>query len=144
MTLFLLGLTTIAALAALGLSVANHRRLNAFAVRIAAMETRSETRATRRRIKATRGVSSTHRVDRGEPEPPSGPILITVPDLAAKEARPASPLELDQRFASIWAMADAGLSAEVIARDTGQPIGQVELILGLKRPRAAVRGARTS
>ena len=40
---------------------------------------------------------------------------------------------LSQRYAAIWDLADTGASPDVIARATGQPIGQIELILGLRR-----------
>ncbi len=40
---------------------------------------------------------------------------------------------LSQRYAAIWDLADSGASPDVIARATGQPIGQIELILGLRR-----------
>ena len=48
---------------------------------------------------------------------------------------------LTQRYAAIWALADKGATAEVIARATGQPIGQIELILGLRRQ---IDGTRTT
>jgi hypothetical protein len=64
-----------------------------------------------------------------------GPTLIAVPDIA--EAGHSSPAtraaELGQRFGTIWELAATGASAEQIARRTGQPVGQVELILGLRR-----------
>ena len=41
---------------------------------------------------------------------------------------------LQQRYAAIWDLADSGASPDVIARATGLPIGQIELILGLRRP----------
>ena len=76
------------------------------------------------------------RVDRGTPANPGGPILIAVPNLAAPPT-PAleAAAELESRFGDVWAMADAGMPAEAIARETGHPIGQVELILGLRRQR---------
>ncbi len=76
---------------------------------------------------------STHRVDRAE-APPS-PTLIAVPNLAASEgeAPELAAAELAQRYAALWDLAEAGASADSIARTTGQPVGQVELILGLKR-----------
>lgn len=65
-----------------------------------------------------------------------GPTLIAVPDLATM-TRPSAEaaLELVRRFGPIWDLADSGASAEAIARVTEQPIGQVELILGLRRSR---------
>ncbi len=78
------------------------------------------------------------RADRREPSAMTGPRLIAVPDLSAPvpEAH-EMPADLSRRFGAIWAMSDAGTSPEAIARQTGQPIGQVELILGLRRTRAA-------
>ena len=51
-------------------------------------------------------------------------------DSLAREANSA----LARRFGPIWELADKGRSPGAIARETGQPIGQVELILGLRRP----------
>jgi hypothetical protein len=75
------------------------------------------------------------RADRGKPSAVGGPTLIVVPSLAAAvpEAPTAAVAELGRRFGAIWALADSGESPEAIARTTGQPIGQVELILGLRR-----------
>lgn len=74
--------------------------------------------------------------DRPRPTAPAGPTLITVPHLGAQSSE-SSGAELSsalgRRFGSLWVLAEAGASAESIARETGQPIGQVELILGLKR-----------
>ncbi len=68
--------------------------------------------------------------------------LISVPNLAAApEDRDLSPNPLSQRYAAIWALADQGASPDVIARATGQPIGQIELILGLRRH---IDGSRTT
>jgi hypothetical protein len=77
----------------------------------------------------------TRRVDRAESSAVAGPTLIAVPNLAASATDgPASvSAELSRKFGTIWAQADAGASAEAIAQSTGQPIGQVELILGLRR-----------
>lgn len=73
------------------------------------------------------------RVDRAE-VPPS-PTLIAVPNLAVSEgeAPELAAAELARRYAALWDLAEAGASTESIARATGQPIGQVELILGLMR-----------
>ena len=73
------------------------------------------------------------RVDRGETNAARGPTLIAVPHLAAPASEGTAAADLDRRFGAIWALADSGASAEEIARGTGQPIGQVELILGLRR-----------
>jgi hypothetical protein len=78
-----------------------------------------------------------HRVDRPEPGAATGPTLIAIPNLAATPAEvtaaASAAAELAHRFGAIWAMSEIGASAEVIARETGQPIGQIELILGLRR-----------
>jgi hypothetical protein len=63
-----------------------------------------------------------------------GSSLISVPNLAAdQDDRDASSSSLSQRYGAIWTLADGGASPEVIAKATGQPIGQVELILGLRK-----------
>jgi hypothetical protein len=68
--------------------------------------------------------------------------LISVPNLASQpEDREAASNPLSQRYAAIWTLADQGASPEVIAKATGQPIGQIELILGLRRH---IDGSRTS
>ena len=69
-------------------------------------------------------------VKQGEDEP----RLIAIPNLASTTSdRDATLNSLTQRYAAIWSLADTGASADVIARATGQPIGQIELILGLRR-----------
>jgi hypothetical protein len=85
--------------------------------------------------------SAAHRVDPPQPSAVGGPTLIAVPNLASPppERHPAS-TDLAKRFGAIWEMADSGKSADAIARATGQPIGQVELILGLRRKLAAAEG----
>jgi hypothetical protein len=80
--------------------------------------------------------SAATRVDGGEPP------LIAVPNLAAAaNDREVVVNGLTQRYAAIWSLAASGSSAEVIARATGQPIGQIELILGLRRQ---IDGTRTT
>ena len=60
--------------------------------------------------------------------------MISVPNLAAdQEDRETSSSSLSQRYGAIWTLADEGASPEVIAKATGQPIGQIELILGLRK-----------
>lgn len=59
-----------------------------------------------------------------------------MPDLAPPTAPSAEVVaEMARRFGGIWDLADSGASPLAIARATGQPIGQVELILGLRTPR---------
>ena len=68
-------------------------------------------------------------------EPPGGPTLIAIPDLAVQGHEPDSQAETElvQRHSEVWTMSAAGMPAAEIARQTGQPIGQVELIVGLYR-----------
>ena len=64
----------------------------------------------------------------------AGPTLIAVPDVGGLADAPPDPAaDLNRRFSPVWRMAEDGASADVIARRTGQPVGQVELILGLRR-----------
>lgn len=85
------------------------------------------------------------RADPPDERPYAGPTLIAVPDLAAGADPAASAglatAELADRFGAIWEMAGAGLDAGAIAREVGQPVGQVELILGLRRQLAAAGGS---
>jgi hypothetical protein len=60
--------------------------------------------------------------------------LIAVPSLEpAQSDRGVTVNGLRERYAAIWALADKGATLEQMARATGQPIGQIELILGLRR-----------
>ncbi len=69
------------------------------------------------------------------------PALIAVPNLEGEpNDRDFTASGLKERYAAIWALADTGATPEVIARATGQPIGQIELILGLRRQ---IDGTRT-
>jgi hypothetical protein len=92
-----------------------------------------------------RGGSSL-RADAGLDSAVVAPTLIAVPNLAgvggaAEESASSAELErLGSRFSAIWELAEAGASADAIARATGHPIGQVELILGLRRQLSAVPG----
>jgi hypothetical protein len=73
---------------------------------------------------------------------PFEPALIAVPSLpGAPYDREASVSGLSERFDAIWALADNGSSPEVIARATGQPVGQIDLILGIRRK---IAGSRTT
>lgn len=74
------------------------------------------------------------RLDPAEPSAVAGPTLISIPDLGAPPSEAATvATELGRRFGAVWALADSGASIPAIARATGHPIGQVELILGLRR-----------
>jgi hypothetical protein len=84
-----------------------------------------------------RAARAVRRGDQAETSAVSGPTLIAVPNLAATPpevtAAASAAAELARRFGAIWAMSEMGASAEAIARETGQPVGQIELILGLRR-----------
>ncbi len=71
------------------------------------------------------------------------PTLIAVPDLGAEsgcsEARSVD--EFGDRHGEAWALAAEGVPPGEIARQTGQPIGQVELIVGLYRKLHSSRGS---
>ncbi len=104
------------------------------------LEAREAARAAQAAQAASRGPAASpglspnapRRVDRGEMNAARGPTLIAVPHLPAPASEGSAAAELDRRFGAIWALADSGASADEIARNTGQPIGQVELILGLR------------
>ncbi len=60
--------------------------------------------------------------------------LIAVPKLEpAPFDRGVNVSALKERYAAIWALADSGATLEQMARASGQPMGQIELILGLRR-----------
>jgi hypothetical protein len=74
------------------------------------------------------------------PDSSSEPKLIAVPNIeAAPTDREGNINGLKERHAAIWALADTGATPDVIARATGQPIGQIELVLGLRRQIDATR-----
>jgi hypothetical protein len=85
---------------------------------------------------------------RGLPQQ-GGVPLIAVPDLTTIDSHMDGNAEpaLGDRYTEIWSLAAAGVPGEDIARRTGQPIGQVELIIGLYRQihsgRSQVNNART-
>jgi hypothetical protein len=140
------------ALAALALSAARigrlraareatDRRLDALAGRVAALEARATAVRTASPAPPTvRAPVTARRADGPEHHTPAAPTLIAVPNLAPTAPGPTldpASSGLGRRFAAVWDLADAGATAEAIARATGQPVGQVELILGLKRQLAA-------
>lgn len=73
------------------------------------------------------------RSDPGTRDGLAEPRLISVPKLPASADRAAMQDGISQRYAAIWDLAESGASPDAIARATGQPIGQIELILGLRR-----------
>jgi hypothetical protein len=88
-------------------------------------------------LRAGRGESS-RRVDQGVPSGIGRPPLIAIPNLTEPpSAEETASVELARRFGAIWELADSGVSTDAIARVSGYPIGQVELILGLRRQLAS-------
>ncbi len=115
------------------------RRLNDLASRLDGLGRDLQTlRDQERRRRAPGHPLSGLRADRGRTETSSmpGPTLIQVPNLASptpSDRAEQVARELAERFGPIWDLAQAGATAETIARATGHPVGQVELILGLRR-----------
>lgn len=67
-------------------------------------------------------------------------LLITLPSLEAPAGdRRAVAEGLAERYATVWRLAESGRSPESISRETQTPIGQIELILGLKRSLQSTR-----
>ncbi len=68
--------------------------------------------------------------------------LIAVPNLGVDEPEvdPGAENDLSQRHGEVWSLAALGASTQEIARQTGQPIGQVEVIVGLYRRLHSSRG----
>jgi hypothetical protein len=106
-------------------------RLEALRRELAELKRMVEPRPERR---GARAGARAHRAHRAAETAIAGPTLIAVPNLAGSPGK-AAPVaeELNRRFGPIWALAEAGLSADAIAVRSGQPVGQVELILGLRR-----------
>jgi hypothetical protein len=81
------------------------------------------------------GGGASLRFDVSSPAIPN-PTLITVPSMAAPGSETIAhdaAEALSRRYGPIWDLADAGEAPSAIAQATGQPIGQVELILALRR-----------
>lgn len=64
--------------------------------------------------------------------------LISVPDLSATDT-PVDAANLAEKHGDIWTLIEAGRSPQEIARETGRPIGQIEVIAGLYRQHQASR-----
>lgn len=67
--------------------------------------------------------------------PNAVPTLISIPclDSFSEEDLQAAGDSLGRRHATVWNLADSGLSPEAISTSTGRPIGEIELILALRR-----------
>lgn len=109
------------------------------AARLKALEARASWPEPAPAPGAAAPAATRHRADPPAASAIRGPMLIEVPELprAAGDAGGHAAAELAARFRTIWDLADGGAPAEEIARQTGQPIGQVELVLGLRRQLAA-------
>jgi hypothetical protein len=68
-------------------------------------------------------------------ESSGGAELEAVKDEAmeVEEPPPPAPIPIDPRHAAVYRLADQGHTAGEIAREVGQPAGEVELILALRR-----------
>lgn len=68
-------------------------------------------------------------------EPPQGNGELDEPPAGGVAVRPPPPSNLneDPRYTSVYRLADQGVSAMDIARQLGRPVGEVELILDLRR-----------
>jgi len=159
-TPFILGV--LVALAIMGLRELRREvnsRLGELARRLRSVESRldrleghdTESKSARTRKESARGTLP--RAWRKEPpaatpggpnlvEPRNSPTLIAVPALAVPSPGPDGhpEEELGERHLDILSLAAAGAPPGEIARQTGQPIGQVELILGLHRQIRSSRG----
>jgi len=121
-----------------------HTELASVQERLRKLEAPPASEAPQAWPRARSSVRVTRRADAAESgRPRRGPTLITVPSLAASpvaNAVPSAREDLGERHAPIWNLADSGVSADEIARITGQPIGQVELILALRQHKASKAG----
>jgi hypothetical protein len=65
------------------------------------------------------------------------PTLISLPDLDDRPVEPdrlaATLAELEEKHGDVWRRGEAGEAADAIARDTGRPVGEVEMVLRLRR-----------
>ncbi len=120
------------------------RRVDALSLRVRQLETsRERAEASAKAKRAARNV----RVDSGRNTQESGRTLIAVPSLASRgsgEIAAAAAEELSRRFGTIWNLSQAGRSIAEIASETGHPVGEIELILGLKRSTDSAHLAETS
>lgn len=63
-----------------------------------------------------------------------GPSLISIPDIGSRRSAADTSLSNahGERFSDIWERGELGLSPSQIAKECGIPLGQVELVLGLR------------
>ena len=91
-------------------------------------------------LKSRANAAATEESNPGRAATINQPTLIAVPGLATPEshadqdpAATSATNRLRERHAEIRTLAESGISVEEIARRTGLPIGQVDLVLGLHR-----------
>lgn len=87
-------------------------------------------------------VSDSSAVDLSKQQTPPDdvPTLISVPNLGAREAQPLE--RFDLRHEAVVREARAGKPSDEIARSTGMPMNQVELVLRLLRQSDSATAAR--
>jgi len=79
--------------------------------------------------------------DPGSTAREAAPSLISVPNMTLQADVDTDAANLDPKHEDVWTMAERGLDAAEIARTTGRPIGQVELIIRLHRHHHASKNA---
>ena len=112
------------------------RRVDDLSLRLRAIESAIGPRSAPGAVGEVKPSRPRRRVDAASPSAIAGPTLIAVPSMAAGGSEviaQEAATGLGRRFGPIWDLADAGEPAGAIARATGHPIGQVELILALRR-----------
>lgn len=116
---------------------ASRAQIAALEARLAQRERELDRQRPPRSAQPTAEAKRLHRHDRRQVALAEGPVLIAVPSLATSGSTTPSEAaaEFDRRFGPIWALAETTASLDEIARQTGYPVGQVELILGLRGPR---------
>ncbi len=62
-------------------------------------------------------------------------VDVTLPEVPPSQPEPPSDLEELSPHSAVYRLADLGLPAPAIAKETGRPTGEIELILSLRRVR---------
>lgn len=101
-----------------------HARLDAKLARLEALIREADVRIA----ELQRSESNAQHVER---------IQIELPAVAPtdSEESPIVPPGVDERHAMIYRLADSGLNSSQIAQETGRPVGEIELILSLRKAR---------
>ncbi len=110
--------------------------------RLALLSRRLEELEGRANTEAKRAPASDESRKRAVAKGAEPSLLITIPSLESTTGdRKAVAEGLAERYSSVWRLAESGRSAEEISRETQTPIGQIELILGLRR---SLQSSRTT